>query len=104
MSKSRVLKSVGAYTAIIIIAVLVGLLINFKLTINRLENELINIKEESIDVELENCPFCCGAVECYPIGAHFYIECQECGLETDFFNTKSEAAAYWNNMFQTKKL
>lgn len=59
-----------------------------------LENEQLKNNE---DIELECCPLCGGNVVMQPVNDSFYIECEECELHTDFFNSKNDLINYWNN-------
>lgn len=48
------------------------------------------------DVVLDNCPLCDGNAVVKPINDSFYIKCENCDLETNFFDSKSELIKYWN--------
>jgi len=47
--------------------------------------------------QLENCPLCGAVVGLYPTKHSFYIECDNCDLQTGYFETKEELISLWNN-------
>ena len=56
-----------------------------------------NKNEEVIQIyDLLACPFCNGYAVLLPVNYSFYIRCEDCGLETSFFNSEEEAVDYWN--------
>lgn len=45
---------------------------------------------------LNNCPLCGGEAEIQLVIDNYYIECNNCGLHTDYFKSKDELIKYWN--------
>lgn len=73
--------------------------------INQLEHEnsyLREIKMEE-DIELAHCYLCNGTVKINPVNESFYIECNNCKLRTDFFDSKNELILYWNRTNKMEK-
>ncbi len=76
-------------------------LIIFTLTkINKLEN-----KQDPVTIEYNqnitsfDCPFCQGKAVIYPIKDDWYIECDNCGIHTDYFDSKEELISYWSKVY-----
>lgn len=46
--------------------------------------------------ELKTCPFCNGRAFIGIENRKYWVECSECGAETDGFRTAEEAAEAWN--------
>ena len=62
-----------------------------------LKDENTILKENNIEeYELTSCHLCNGNVKIKPVNESFYIECEECKLRTDFFDSKSDLIKYWN--------
>lgn len=59
-----------------------------------LKRENSNLKTDGI--ELNRCYLCGGKVEIYPVNDSFYIKCEDCDLQTDYFDSKSDLIRYWN--------
>ena len=59
------------------------------------ENEML-MQESEITEELQPCYICGSTVKIQPVNESFYIECENCGLETRFFKSKSELIKYWD--------
>ena len=48
------------------------------------------------EIELKECPFCaCDRAEIIG-GIVFWVECPDCGAQTDVFDIPEEAAEAWN--------
>ena len=63
-----------------------------------LEKENVELKEEiDVVVDLEECPLCGGTAKLHPVNDSFYIKCENCKLETDFYKSKKYLVDYWNN-------
>lgn len=76
-------------------------LIIFTLTkVNRLENERDPVTiEYDQNITSFDCPFCQGKAVVYPIKNDWYIECDNCGIHTDFFDSKEELISYWSKVY-----
>lgn len=62
-----------------------------------LEKENIELKEEiDVVVDLEECPLCGGTAKLCPVNDSFYIKCENCKLETNFYTSKKYLVDYWN--------
>ena len=91
---------------IIVLGLIVGV---FIISIFIQRNKIISLEEKVIQLEneqkeniaseitLENCPFCDGHPILQPVNQSFYIECEGCKLETNYFGSKYELIQYWNN-------
>ena len=79
---------------------LLGLTIFALTKINKLENE-----QDPVTIEYDqnitsfDCPFCQGKAVVYPIKNDWYIECDNCGIHTDFFDSKEELISYWSKVY-----
>lgn len=61
------------------------------------ENEVLKSEENSDEsIELVPCYLCGSAVKIQPVNEYSYIICTNCGLKTDFFDSRSELIRYWN--------
>lgn len=86
----------------LVIGILVSLTFIQKNQIIQLEDNVVQLENEkkenmASEVVLENCPFCRGKAILQPINTSFYIECEDCELHTDYFDSKYELIQYWNN-------
>lgn len=62
----------------------------------RAENEYLKQNYEVETYELAPCYLCGGNVKIQPVNDKFYIECEDCKLESDFFRSKADLIRYWN--------
>ena len=67
-----------------------------------LEEEVIQLENEqkeniASEITLENCPLCEGHPILQLVNQSFYIECKDCKLRTNYFDSKYELIKYWNN-------
>ena len=67
-----------------------------------LEEEVIQLENEqkeniASEITLENCSLCEGHPILQPVNQSFYIECKDCKLRTNYFDSKYELIKYWNN-------
>lgn len=68
-------------------------------------NELENKQDSPVAIEYDpnttsfDCPFCQGKAVVYPIKDDWYIECDNCGINTDFFDSKEELISYWSKVY-----
>ena len=67
---------------------------NKQAQIEKLKTELEELNVNT--AELNPCPFCEEVPTLFPVNDVFYIECEGCGLKTNFFESKLELKAYWN--------
>lgn len=49
------------------------------------------------EVELEPCPICGEEVNLFPVNESFHIKCNNCGLDTGFYETKQDCIRQWND-------
>lgn len=78
----------------------IGLIIFTLAKINRLENKQDPVKIEcDQNITSFDCPFCQGKAVVYPIKDDWYIECDNCGIRTDFFDSKEELISYWLKVY-----
>lgn len=49
------------------------------------------------EVELEPCPICGEEVDLFPVNESFHIKCNNCGLDTGFYETKQDCIRQWND-------
>lgn len=59
-------------------------------------NELQTKYENALEYQLIPCPICGGEMEIQEYPLFFEAQCTECGLKTDYFNTKKALVEYWN--------
>ncbi len=81
---------------------LLGLIIFALTKINKLENEQdspVTTIEYDQNITSFDCPFCQGKAVVYPIKNDWYIECDNCGIHTDFFDSKEELISYWSKVY-----
>lgn len=64
--------------------------------INTLIFEVERLRQAEETQELAPCYLCGGNAKIKPINDSFYIRCEDCDLQTDFFDSKSELVNYWN--------
>lgn len=88
-------KYINKFILYSIIVFLVMLTMIQRNKIVQLENE----KKENIasEITLENCPFCDGEATIKQVNDSYYIKCEDCKLETNYFDSKYELVQYWNN-------
>ena len=81
--------------------IIVGFIIGFLLGITIIQRlKIINLEsnnKEDIEITLENCPICEGHPILQQVNQSFYIECEDCELRTNYFDSKYELIKYWNN-------
>lgn len=92
MNKRRV----KIFIVFFIIGYLLGIVIIQRFKIVELKQNQENINE-NVEVVLEECPFCDGSANIQPVNDSFYIECDDCELHTDYFDSESELVNYWNS-------
>ena len=74
----------------IIIVVISIFIISQQLKIVQLKNN------QSIEIQLQECPLCGYKVDIKPVNDSFYIECKKCGIHTRYFYSKDNLIKYWN--------
>ena len=62
----------------------------------RAENSELKQNYEAETEELAPCYLCGGNAKIQPVDDSFYIECESCDLQTDYFDSKSALIRYWN--------
>lgn len=62
--------------------------------IDNLEQDIENLWNEGCILNL--CPICDNKVTIYPVNDRYYIKCNDCGLNTDYFDSINELEKYWN--------
>lgn len=70
----------------------------------QIENQELSRENEQLqqelnvngNTEIHQCWLCGGIARILPVNDRFYIKCQNCELETDYFNSKIELIRYWN--------
>lgn len=66
-------------------------------TVAEQESEIEWLNSNRITYKLNSCPICGGdAIMKQVYDDNFYIRCESCSLHTDYFNSRSELAKYWN--------
>ena len=87
-------------TIIFIVFFIIGYLLGtviiqrFKIVELKQNQESIN---KNVEVTLEECPFCDGNANIQRVNDSFYIECDDCELHTDYFDSELELINYWNS-------
>lgn len=65
--------------------------------IKQQEETIVQLEaNQNAEYKLDSCPMCGGNAVMKTINDSFYIICEDCELQTDYFNTKGEIAEYWN--------
>lgn len=77
--------------ALAVVMVVCLILLTYVFNLKR-END--NLKTNGI--KLNECYLCGGNVDLYPVNDSFYIKCEDCDLQTDYFDSKSDLIRYWN--------
>lgn len=86
--------------AVVMVVCLVLLIVVMKTELEnkalRAENTELKQSYELETEELAPCYLCGGNVKIQPVNDTFYIECEDCDLQTDYFDPKSDLIRYWN--------
>lgn len=94
MNKKYIKKYIKYYVLCVIIGLLIGNVIGLRIKINKINNQIKQIHYEK--VELKKCPLCNGDAVLKLENYNFYIECDNCKLHTNYFDSKEELIDYWN--------
>lgn len=90
----------GVALAVVMVVCFVLLIVVMKTDLEnkalRAENSELKQSHETETEELAPCYLCGGNAKIQPVNDSFYIRCEDCGLETDFFKSKSDLIRYWN--------
>lgn len=102
MNKKKILCISIFMGLVLIIGILIRSIFVQKNQIIQLEDNVIQLENEkkenmASEIVLENCPFCGGKAILQPVNQMFYIECEDCELQTNYFESKYELVQYWNN-------
>ena len=82
----------------LIICVMTGIFIGMIIVIGKQSKEITTLKDNQIKIELKACPLCgSDEIKIKQINDVYYVRCNDCKLETDYFDTKKHASEYWNN-------
>ena len=65
-------------------------------TVAEQEAEIEWLNSNRITYKLNSCPICGGDAVMNQMYDKFYIRCESCRLHTDYFDSRSEVAKYWN--------
>lgn len=84
----------GAMALVIAVICLAGTISMIEL---RNQNDALKSEINSYkNVDLVPCYLCGGTVKIRPVNDSFYIKCMDCGLTTNYFDSRSELIRYWN--------
>lgn len=63
------------------------------------EQILTELDETATDDMIFDCPFCDGTAHVYPVRNSWFIECDQCHIQTDYFDDKDKLIKYWMKVY-----